>query len=132
MMDTDTNGRWIISLRNNKGDWHRYTGPGGKAPAYDTLEEANAELDRLFLNRHHNGTAMVSLLPCTPFDIEFEDAPPVAVTEYREGWPEQCVHARFDTLAEAEAWIARRTEIDPEGVYAGVYGIEAPEEMVNP
>lgn len=53
----------------------------------------------------------------------------VAVTEYREGWLMQKVHARFSTIAEAEEWIAERERVDPDGVHSGAYGIDPPEDM---
>lgn len=56
----------------------------------------------------------------------------VAVTEYREGWPLQQVHARFATIGEAEHWIAEREKADPNGVRGGCYGIDAPEYKLNP
>jgi len=39
---------------------------------------------------------------------------------------------RFATLAEGEAEISRLESIDPDGIHAGEYYIDAPEEMVNP
>lgn len=38
----------------------------------------------------------------------------------------------FATVAEAEAWIADAEKREPEKVHRGDYGIDAPEEMVNP
>jgi hypothetical protein len=42
------------------------------------------------------------------------------------------VVARFNTVKEAEDWIAEREKIDPDKVHRGGYGINAPEKMVNP
>ena len=39
------------------------------------------------------------------------------------------VEARFDTEAEAVAWIVEREKVDPEGVYNGDYFIDSPEEI---
>ena len=40
------------------------------------------------------------------------------------------VMARFDTIQEAEQWIAEREKIEPDFVHSGAYGIDAPEEML--
>lgn len=42
------------------------------------------------------------------------------------------VVAHFATLADGEAHIVALSKVDPEGVEAGDYYIDAPEEMVNP
>lgn len=52
--------------------------------------------------------------------------PPVAVVDERaEGGPK--VIKRFDTIAQAEAYVGKLPEVE-----SGRYGIDAPEEMVNP
>jgi len=39
---------------------------------------------------------------------------------------------RFINLAEAELWIDGQSQIDPNGVAAGEYYIDGPEELINP
>lgn len=39
--------------------------------------------------------------------------------------------ARFETVVEAEEYIAKRESVDPDGVAAGDYGIDAPEEKMT-
>jgi hypothetical protein len=55
-----------------------------------------------------------------------EPEKPVAITLDGE------VIARFDTVAEAEDFLGTSATIDPDRLEAGDYGIDAPEEMVNP
>jgi type IV secretory pathway protease TraF len=55
---------------------------------------------------------------------------PVAVTK-EEGRQIVVLH-RCDTVSEAELFIERMSKTDPVGVDSGLYGIDAPEEMVNP
>lgn len=61
---------------------------------------------------------------------------PVAVTleipGAKPGEIGQEVVARFDTIAEAEDYLATSAAIDPDRLEAGDYGIDAPEEMINP
>lgn len=57
------------------------------------------------------------------------DEAPVAVTLEDEG---VTVIARFHTVAEAEDFLATSATIDPELLEAGRYGIDAPEEIINP
>lgn len=38
---------------------------------------------------------------------------------------------RVETIQEAEAWIEEYTKIDPDKVYRGGFGIDAPEYMIN-
>jgi hypothetical protein len=54
---------------------------------------------------------------------------PVAVTHESDHYI--IVVARFDTVLEAEQFIADREKLDPLGVYDGDYGVDAPEEMNN-
>jgi hypothetical protein len=42
------------------------------------------------------------------------------------------VVARFDTVAEAEAYIDAQMKVNPSKVIRGGYGIDAPEDMANP
>lgn len=53
----------------------------------------------------------------------------VAVTHEKDG--EIRVLVRVPTIQAAENFIALQEAIDPAGVHAGDYGIDAPEEMVN-
>ena len=53
----------------------------------------------------------------------------VAVT-HNENQSPVSVIAWFDTVAEAEQFIASCEKLDPTGVYAGDYGIDAPEELI--
>lgn len=58
---------------------------------------------------------------------------PVSVTYNPDDkWSRDMVCHRCDTVQEAEDWIAEWCEVDPEGVEAGNYGINAPEELINP
>ena len=57
---------------------------------------------------------------------------PVSVTYNPGDWPRDLVCHRCSTITEAEDWIAEWNEVDPKGVYAGNYTINAPEEMINP
>lgn len=62
---------------------------------------------------------------------------PVSVTfeRYWEHEAENPVVARFATIKEAEDWIsdgAANNFLSPADVEAGLYGINAPEEMINP
>lgn len=62
-------------------------------------------------------------------EIARRKAQPVAVVHE----PTQKIEARFDTVGEAEAYIADTLHVlEPEAVERGDYGINAPEEMVNP
>lgn len=53
----------------------------------------------------------------------------VTVTHEKDGAVR--VLTRVPTVQAAERFIALQQTIDPDGVYAGEYGIDAPEEMVN-
>lgn len=61
---------------------------------------------------------------------------PVAVTleviGAKPGEIGQEVIARFYTLAEAEDFLGTSATIDPDRLEAGHYGIDAPEELINP
>ncbi len=57
---------------------------------------------------------------------------PVSVTYNPGDLPHDRVCHRTDTVQAAEDWIAKRGNTDPDGVCAGFYGIDAPEEMINP
>lgn len=56
---------------------------------------------------------------------------PVAVTLETQGQDELEELARFNTIKEAEDFIAKDPSIDPVRREAGDYGIDAPEEMIN-
>jgi len=62
----------------------------------------------------------------TVADIELYKPFVVGRTETTE------VYGRFAMLAEAEAWIAEREKIDPDGVIAGDYYLDAPEYGPDP
>ena len=51
----------------------------------------------------------------------------VSVVVLRPGSKKAEVLGRFYTVAEAEAFIAGKEKSDPEGVFRGDYGIDAPE-----
>lgn len=55
---------------------------------------------------------------------------PVAVTLEKDG--EVTVIARFDTVEDAEDYLATSATIDLDLLDAGMYGVDAPETMVNP
>lgn len=57
---------------------------------------------------------------------------PVAVTLDNPATGEIEVIARFDLITEAESFLATSATIDPDYLEAGHYGIDAPEEMINP
>lgn len=57
---------------------------------------------------------------------------PVTVTYNPGDLPRDRICHRADTVQEAEGWIAKQEKTDPDGVYAGLYTINAPEEMMNP
>lgn len=57
---------------------------------------------------------------------------PVSVTYNPGKWMNDQLCDRFDSIQEAEDWIATREKVDPDGVHAGFYSINAPEKMVNP
>ena len=57
---------------------------------------------------------------------------PVSVTYGPANWSRELVCHRCDTIQEAEDWIDEWSEVDPTGVHAGHYSINAPEEMINP
>lgn len=46
--------------------------------------------------------------------------------------PTTRIMQRFATIVEAEAYIASLMALDEFGVYAGLYGIDAPERTINP
>lgn len=56
---------------------------------------------------------------------------PVAVTLFRPKSTQVRVLKRFDKVQEAEDFIGQKTVTDPDGVYRGDYGIDAPESMIN-
>jgi hypothetical protein len=96
------------------------------------LNEAQAETWRQ--QRDEAAYEVARYLECN--GEEWEDiAPwrkPVAVSHFVEGMTRQYILTRVNTIKEAEDWIAEREQIDPEGVHRGDYGIDAPEEMINP
>lgn len=57
---------------------------------------------------------------------------PVSVTYNPGNLPRDRVCHKTDSIQGAEDWIADREKSDPEGVHAGLYTINAPEEMMNP
>jgi hypothetical protein len=58
-----------------------------------------------------------------------DEKPVCIVDEENNNGP--LVLKRFDTIAEAENWIAEQEKIDPDKVHRGGFGIDAPEEMLN-
>lgn len=56
----------------------------------------------------------------------------VFVTLQRPGSNKIRTLERFLRLRSAENFIAEREKTDPKGVHRGDYGIDAPEEVVNP
>jgi hypothetical protein len=57
---------------------------------------------------------------------------PVAVTLCTPDMDREVVLERFATIQEAEQFLAESPTIDAGHLLAGHYGIDAPEEMVNP
>ncbi len=51
------------------------------------------------------------------------DSKPITVVVYE---PTGKIVATVSSVAEAEVWIEARAENDPQGVYAGNYGIDSP------
>lgn len=68
--------------------------------------------------------------------VQSEKAPepvlPVAVTLERPGAAEVELLARFASIAAAEDFLATSATIDPDMLAAGNYGVDAPEDLVNP
>ena len=57
---------------------------------------------------------------------------PVTVTYNPGNLPQDRIMYETDTIQAAEEWIDKQSRRDPEGVRSGWYGIDAPEEMINP
>ena len=64
--------------------------------------------------------------------VRSSDDLPVAITLERPGAGEIEMIGRFATVEEAENFLGESATIDPDLLVAGNYGIDAPEEMVNP
>jgi hypothetical protein len=48
-----------------------------------------------------------------------------------ETTPNPTIIKKVSSIEDAETWIAEQEKINPEKVYRGGYGIDAPEEMFN-